>query len=89
MYVYSLSKDKYFMDIQDEKRSRIYNNYAEWEKYQKTGVATFGLPQKKEGKLNNDEKTNDTNDYARTRLEHFFLIYVCKVCTNFDKLCTC
>jgi len=32
--------------------------------------------------------TNDTNDYARTRLEHFFLTYVCKVCTNFDKLCT-
>ena len=52
------SRDKYFMDIQDEKRSRIYNNYAEWEKYQKTGVATFGLPQKKEGKLNNDEKNS-------------------------------
>ena len=32
--------------------------------------------------------TNDTNDYARTRLVHFFLTYVCKVCTNFDKLCT-
>ena len=24
--------------------------------------------------------TNDTNDYARTRLEDFFLTYVCKVC---------
>ena len=32
--------------------------------------------------------TNDTNDYACTRLEQFFLTYVCKLCTNFDKLCT-
>ena len=32
--------------------------------------------------------THDTNDYEHTRLQHFFLTYVCKVCTNFDKLCT-
>ena len=32
--------------------------------------------------------TNDTNDYEHTRLEDFFLTYVCKVCANFDKLCT-